>query len=166
MKKGMVFCCAVLLAFCYLMPAEAITKQQEGAIIDHCESIRESLKNVQKNDARARVHLGGEYETILSKFIMPLNVKLVEDNLSNAELVENQNSFAETKVKFSNDYIEYQQGLEELVLMDCKEDPEGFYEKLGEVRQQRKVVAKDVAKMKDLIERHLKLVVDLRGELK
>ena len=85
---------------------------------------------MQKNDARTRVHLGGRYETILTKFMTPLNVRLLENNLSNVELVENQNDFAGAKTLFNNDYINYQQDLEELVSMDCKKEPAAFYEKL------------------------------------
>ena len=147
------------------VPVMAVTKGQEAAIVDNCEKIREQLKIVQKNDARARVHLGGEYETILSKFIMPLNVRLVENNLPSAELAENQNNFVSTRETFNDDYINYQQGLEELVLMDCKKEPEGFYEKLDKVRQKRKIVEQDVLKLRSLISRQVKLVTDLRGKV-
>lgn len=147
------------------MPAQAISAKQENAIKEHCTEIKEQLKNVQKDDARTRVHLGGRYETILTKFITPLNVRLVENNLSNAELVENQNDFAETKTLFMTDYINYQQSLEELTLIDCKEKPEDFYEKLDITQQRRKIVAQDVLKLRSLITKHLKLVTELRSKI-
>ena len=146
------------------VPVGAITKEQESAISTNCDEIREQLRAVQKNDARARVYLGGRYETILSKFIVPLNVRLVENNLSNADLVENQNDFAETKAIFNNDYINYQQGLEELVLMDCKSEPAAFYEKLEKVRQKRKIVEQDVLKMRTLVSQHTQMVMELRSK--
>ena len=98
-----------------MTPCFAITESQEKAIVGHCSEIKEQLKTVQKDDARTRVHLGGRYEAILTEFMMPLNVRLLENNLSSAELVENQNSFADSKSLFNNDYINYQQDLEELV---------------------------------------------------
>ena len=136
----------------------AVTGGQKTAVKEHCEAIKNDLKNVQKNDAKVRVNLGGLYETVLSKFIMPLNVRLVENNLSNAKLVENQNKFAEAKTVFADDYINYQQGLEELVSMDCKTEPGGFYEKLVKVRQRRKTMEQDVLKLRNLIADHIKLV--------
>lgn len=148
-----------------MSPVMAISEGQKTAIVDHCESIKDSLKNVQKQDARARVYLGGRYETILSKLIMPLNIRLIENSLSSAELVENQSDFAERKVKFSDNYISYQQGLEELVAMDCKGDPEKFYEKLTEVRAKRGVVNKDVAEMRKLISKNIELVRELAKEV-
>ena len=159
--------CAVMVIFAMslvAMPVLAITEKQEAAIVDRCEIIRDGLKEVQKNDARARVHLGGRYESILSKFIMPLNMRLVENNLPSADLVENQNSFAETKTLFVNDYINYQQELEELVAMDCKNEPNDFYEKLVKVRQKRKTMQQDVLKLRTLITNQIKIVIGIKGK--
>ena len=96
---------------------------------------------------------------------MPLNVRLIENSLSSAELVENQSGFAERKVGFSDNYISYQQGLEELVSMNCREEPERFYEKLTEVRVKRSAVSKDVAEMRKLITKNIELVRGLMKEL-
>lgn len=143
----------------------AITEKQEKAIIGHCSEIKGQLKTLQKDDARTRVHLGGRYETILTKFMTPLNIRLLENNMSSAELVENQNDFAEAKSLFNNDYINYQQDLEELVSIDCKNEPAAFYEKLDKVRQKRKTVQQDVLKLRNLISKHVRLVTDLRSKV-
>lgn len=166
-KKGLAFCCATALMFCqcFVPSVGAITDEQSAAIKDHCETIRENLKRVQKEDSRVRVYLGGYYETILSKFIVPLNVRLVENNLSSAGLVENQNKFAAVKADFADDFVKYQKELEELVGMDCKEKPADFYDKLTAVRQRRQVMVKDVQRMRSLISGHVQLVESLKGEL-
>lgn len=165
-RKRLTFYYIILTLICLVpMPVSAISEGQKTAIVDHCESIKDSLKNVQKQDARTRVYLGGRYETILSKLIMPLNIRLIENSLSSAELVENQSGFAERKTKFSDDYISYQQGLEELVTMDCKNEPEKFYDKLVEVREKRNTVSKDVAEMRKLISQNIELVRNLKEEV-
>ena len=143
----------------------AISEGQKNAISDHCVAIKDSLKTVQRQDARARVYLGGRYEKILSKFITPLNVSLVEKNMSNTRLIDNQNNFAEARAKFSDDYVSYQQKLEELVAMDCKNELEKFYEKLVEVRGKREAVSQDVLKMDGLLSRQIRLVKELAGEI-
>ena len=143
----------------------AISDEQKDAIYDHCESIRSILKNVQKADARARVFLGGHYETVLTNYVVPLNVRLVENNLSTAEFVENQNNIASTRTLFVNDFVSYQQDLEELVSMNCKESPDKFYEKLDKVRQKRKIVEQDTLRMRSLISEHIKLVNQLKRKL-
>ncbi|MBP5648246.1 hypothetical protein J6X04_03115 [Candidatus Saccharibacteria bacterium] len=147
------------------LPVNAISDNQVEVIKERCESIRDNLKVVQKNDAKARVHLGGRFETVLSKFIMPLNMRLVENGLPSAELVENQNDFSKAKTIFVNDYINYQQELEELVAMDCKNEPKQFYEKLEKVRQKRKMMEQDVMKLRTLITNQIKIVTGLRSKI-
>ena len=120
---------------------------------------------MQKTDARARVYLGGFYEKVLADFVVPFNVRLVENNLSTAGLVENQNKMAETKALFASDFIAYQQGLEELVAYDCKNEPQEFYNKLDVVRKKRKIVEQDTLKMRNLISEHVKLADQLKGKL-
>lgn len=155
----------ILVASLVALPAFAITESQEAAIKEHCEAIKDDLKNVQRMDARTRVYLGGYYETILSKYITPLNMRLVENNLSTAEFVENQNKFAEMKSSFTEDFISYQKNLEDLVAMDCKKEQTEFYKQLEKVREKRKIVGQDVSKIRSLITGHVKLVSGLKGKL-
>ena len=164
-KKRLIFYCIIFMLFCQYLPVNAISDGQKSAIEKNCETIRDNLKKVQKEDSRTRVYLGGYYETILSKFITPLNVRLVENNLSSAELVENQNDFATSRGVFVSDFITYQQGLEELVGMDCKEKPEEFYNQLAVVRQKRKIMMQDTLKIRSLISRHIRLVEGLKGKI-
>lgn len=156
---------AVFVVSLAAVPVSAVSEAQEKAVKDNCESVKEVLKNAQKDDSRARVYLGAYYETVLSDFMMPLNVRLVENILSSANLVENQNKMADAKELFASDFVSYQKGLEELVAMDCKSEPKNFYEKLEKVRQKRKTVEQDVARMRSLVTEHLKLVNQLREKM-
>ena len=165
MKKKLVALVGLVALSFFAMPVNAISDEQKAEIKDHCETIRESLKTVQKNDSRTRVFLGARYETLLSKYITPFNIKMVENNMSASGLVENQTQFAEDKVVFANDFVAYQQKLEELVGMDCKEKPEEFYDELVLVRQKRKIMVQDVLKMRAVISEHLKLVDGLKGKV-
>lgn len=167
MKKTIVLICgALLIVFCqFALPVSALSEEKIAIISDHCESIRDSLKTTQKNDAKARVYLGRRYETIFNNYIVPLNVKLVENNISNADMVKLQNEFADSKGVFANDYVNYQQVLEELVGMDCKKEPEPFYEKLELTRKKRKTVEQDVLKLRDLLSQYTKLLNKIRGKL-
>ena len=159
------FVIAVFAMSLVTLPVGAISKEQEAIIKDRCETIRENLKTVQKRDAKARVYLGGYYETILSKYMTPLNVRLVENNISDVALIENQNSFAKAKTGFAEDFVGYQKALEELVLMDCKNEPAKFYEELEAVRAKRAKMEKDMAKITDLTNKHRELVTELKGRM-
>ena len=157
--------CQVLVMCVGAQSVGAITDTQHDAIVKRCDNIRDELRKVQKEDSKTRVYLGGYYETIITKFITPLNVRLVENNLSSASLVENQNKMVAARTVFANDFITYQQGLEELVGADCKHEPEKFYDKLTVVQQKRKMMAQDVMKMRNLISEHMKLVTGLKGKV-
>ncbi len=140
-----------------------LTEEQRNVIVDHCDTIRDNLKSLQRTDSRARVYLGRYYETILSNFITPLNLRLVENNISNTGLLENQTNFATKRNEFVNDYIFYQQALEELVNTNCKNEPEKFYERLVVAREKRKVVNLDASKLRSLTDEQKRLVEELRN---
>ena len=142
-----------------------ITDEQKNNIVANCDNIHNTLVVLQHNDSRTRVYLGRYYETISTDFITPLNVWLVGHNMSNAELVENQNDFAAERNNFVGEYITYQKALEDLVATDCKAEPAKFYDKLTNVRKLRAVVEKDVKKIRELMNEQVKLVTTLRETL-
>ena len=142
-----------------------ITTTQQVAIVQNCDTIITTLKTVQREDAHARTYLGGHFETMLSKYLKPLNRRLIENDISNTSLVENQTKFSSAKSAFVYDYITYQKSLEELVATDCKNNPEDFYEKLVTTRQQRSAVAQDITSLKELTTQHLTITKTLGEQL-
>ena len=142
-----------------------LTTEQKAAIIDHCDVIRKNLQNVQHQDSRMRVYYGRSYETIFSKFIVPLNMRLTENNLLNDNLLNNQTKFAVLRADFSADYVEYQKSLEELVSTNCKDEPERFYELLTQTRLKRQIVNGDVIDIRKVITAQIELVTKLKESL-
>ena len=165
MRKSQCFFVVMVLGLVFSMPVGAISEGKKTAIIEGCDSIKESLELVQHQDSRARVYLGRYYETVLSKYITPLNVRLVENNLFNSELMDNQDNFSRMRSGFIVDFIEYQRELEKLVSTDCKTEPEKFYERLVKTRERRQEVAIDTAGLKELMTTQLKLVEKLKEGL-
>ena len=164
MKHFVSLLCATLLAATPLATF-ALTPDQEGAISVHCESIRQTLKTVQHEDSRTRVYLGGYYETILNKFMVPLNLRLVKNNLVDANLTANQATFSTNKINFNDDFIDYQKSLDELIAIDCKNNPTDFYDKLILVREKRSIMRQDVQALQDDITAHIGFVGALKGQL-
>ncbi len=163
MKKFLLGLAAMVSVFG--APVYAISEAQTADIKERCDAIIIDLKNVQHADSRARVYLGRYYETILSKYITPLNIRLVENNLSDSQLIANQDNFTKARNTFIIDYIEYQRALEELVGMDCKTEPAKFYDGLVKARKKRKVVASDVTQLKKLANEQIKLATKLKEKL-
>ena len=144
---------------------ESTPTEVKVLIKNNCVKIKDTLSDLQHRDSRARVYFGRQYETLLSKFITPLNLRLVENNLSDSKLLENQTNFANRRTSFVNDYIKYQQSLEELVQFDCRAEPDKFYEKLVLVRERRARVENDVTKLRALAGTQKTLVESLRQTL-
>lgn len=142
---------SIILAFMPLTTL-ALTSDQEAVISGECDTIRETLKMIQRADSKVRTHLGAYYENILNKFMKPLNNRLVETNIPSNELINAQVNLKNAKDKFSEDFILYQRILgDELIQIDCRNNPKGFYDKLVEVRQARAIVRDDVQKTNALI---------------
>ena len=142
-----------------------LAAEHRSAVVDHCESIRNDLRNLQRMDSRTRVYLGRYYETILTKFVTPLNLRLVENNLSDVKLIENQTNLATARSNFADDFTKYSQTLEELIGIDCKNEPERFYERLVVTRDRRAKVNKDARKIRELTNEQVTLVKGLEDRL-
>ena len=168
MKKMVMIVGVVVIGavfFVAQVKALEISSERKNAIVTRCDIIKDDLKNLQHRDSRARIYLGRYYENILNKFITPLNMRLVENNLVNNDLIGNQDNFAKTRTNFIIDYIEYQKVLENLVATDCKNEPAKFYERLESARLKRGIVSKDVSKLRALAGEQLNLVDVLKGTL-
>lgn len=131
-----------------------------------CAKVKENLVNLQHADSRARVYLGRYYETILNKFIVPLNMRLVENNIAEPTLVENQGQFKEMRQGFIDDYIAYQKDLEGLVGINCEENTSEFYSKLKDTRAKRQTVVQDITRLRSLIKKHVEAVAKLLEKIK
>lgn len=128
-----------------------ISEERRGLISQNCGTLRQSLKLLQRSDSRARAYFGSVYETISSKYLTPLNLRLVKNNLSSNNLLSLQTSLASLRSDFSTDFIAYSKSLEELIALDCRLEPDEFYQKLEETREKRAVVASDMDKINKLL---------------
>ncbi len=142
-----------------------LSEEQEGAISQNCQSIKQSLKNLQKTDSRTRVYLGSIYQTVLINFITPLNLRLVRNNIPDSALVDDQSAITAAREDFAHNFITYSQSLEELIAIDCQNNPAGFYEKLQDTRAKRTTVASNVDKLRQLIVDHINTVIKIKEDI-
>ena len=166
MKKVSAVILSLLIA---LMPmnlfAAELTEEQIGNISTNCASIKLRLKQVQKNDARSRDYLGKQFETVSSSLMMNLNLRLVKNNVPNANVSSQQKDFAAERAAFNSDYIAYSQALEELIAINCKDEPQHFYDQLETVRSRRETVANHVKRLNEMTAEHRKTILDMRDSL-
>ena len=138
---------------------------ERGNISMSCASIQTSLKNIQRNDSKTRVILGTNYQTLLSNYISPLNVRLIKNNLPDSTLISIQSETITSRNSFTNLFVTYSQRLESLISIDCKNQPDTFYSELENVRFLRSQLEESVNKVNTALSNHLKTVNQLREKL-
>ncbi|MBQ3430296.1 hypothetical protein IJG21_02635 [Candidatus Saccharibacteria bacterium] len=142
-----------------------VSKEKIARITQYCETIKSNFKRLAVSDSKTRTYYGGIYETVSSKYITPLNLRLIKNNYSLSDFIELQSSFISARSKFSSDFIDYSKSLEELSVFDCKNNPSEFYEKLNQTREKRAVLRTDIETLNSLFKTHVSLVKDLKGSL-
>lgn len=142
-----------------------LDETERGNISMNCGSIQTSLKNLQKNDSKTRVLLGTSYQTILSNYVSPLNVRLVKNNTPDSNLISIQSEITDSKNIFTSLFITYSQHLETLISIECKTQPDEFYHELENVRFLRSKLEEAVSKVNLAISNHLKITDQLKTKL-
>ena len=118
-----------------------ISEEKLSNIETNCASIKESLKRTQNADRNTRIFLGRTYQSLLTDFITPLNVRLMKNNLFDSNLADLQTDFSYDRDLFNQNYINYSKEFEELLSIDCKTSPKDFYSQLQKTRKERENVS-------------------------
>ena len=168
-KLVVVMVCAGLLAvivpmFLTSSSVTALSATQQGAISQNCATIKQSLEQLQRSDSRTRTYLGATYETLANKFIVPLNLRLVKNNLPT--LSDIQAEFTNGQTGFKDAYTEYMKSLGELIAADCKTQPDEFYDKLEVTRKKREILQKTTESLSELTDRQYDATKSLLETLK
>ena len=145
-------------------PGENSSYKFENIAMD-CDSIKQTEKRIQNIDKNARVSMGRSYQSILTNFITPLNVRIIKNNQKNVELTDIQSDFVSARETFNANYISYSQDFEELLKLDCKAEPESFYAQLVKTREKRAEVAAAAKKVRLVIDSHIEAVKNFKETL-
>ena len=156
----------ILLSFAFVSPVSAISEEKSASVSQNCASIKQSLKTLQRTDARTRAYLGSAYETVLSNYIAPLNLRLINTNQPSASLTDLHSTIITVRQDFNREYTEYSQSLEELIAIDCYTAPEDFYNKLAETRKKRATLSATTTSLRNLFSEHLTAVRKLSSASK
>lgn len=154
---------AAALVILFPKPAEGLSEAQRNAVSQNCTNIKQSLAQLQKVDSRTRTYLGTTYETILTRFIVPLNLRLVKNNRPSLPTV--QSDFTSEQVKFRDSYTDYMRELESLTSIDCRVQPDDFYARLEVVREKRSILRDTTVRLARLADEQYRIVQDLRDSL-
>lgn len=155
----------ILLAGAIALPISALEESELNNISQNCTTIKQSLTQLQRADSRTRAYLGSSYEQISNTFIVPLNARLVKNDIVNTELLEIQANFSETQAKFRSAYTDYMREFESLLSIDCARDPQNFYNRLKVVRERRATLRKTTDALSALAKQQLSAATKLKEQL-
>ena len=167
-RLGVLSLVAVLLFASVVQPAAALSEAEQqrlDLIRSSCSSIKLQLYKTQKSDSKTRVRIGAYYETISTKMMMNLNLRLVKNNIAATSLATEQSDFSVKSEEFKRDFIKYSQELEGLIAIDCAKRPEDFSKKLDKVRKKRARLSQSVDELNVLIDEHRESVAALKEDL-
>ncbi len=172
MKKGIILAfvaSVIILAFSpvlvFAVEHRDLSDGDIGAISQNCASIKIHLQRVQKDDAKNRVNLGSQYETIATNLMLNLNLRLVKNGIANAALTEQQATFTSERTRFKDDFIGYSQEFENLLNINCKEEPIKFYRQLELVREKRADIKASMNRLNDILVVHRQTILELKESL-
>ncbi len=172
MKKGItavIISSAIILTFSsvstFAVEHRALSDSEIGAISQNCASIKIHLQRIQKDDAKNRVNLGSQYETITTNLMLNLNLRLVKNNISNPYLSEQQATFASERTRFKDDFIGYSQEFENLLNINCKDEPVKFYRQLELVREKRADIKASMDRLNGILVVHRQSILELKESL-
>ena len=142
-----------------------LSEAQKGAISQNCESLKLTLRNLQRVDSRTRSYLGAAYDKMLADYISPLSMRMVANDQLSTSLTGIHSGILNSKEVFAAQFTSYSQSFEELLIIDCKKQPVEFYKQLVATRKKRTMLESTVTGLRSALGNHYTAVEKLRGEM-
>ena len=144
----------------------ALTEAERlAAISQNCPTIKQTLNQLERADSRTRTYLGAAYETISTKFIAPLSLRLTRNNYESASLLAIQAEFSAVQTSFRIAYTDYMRELDALIATDCSANPQDFSTRLEATREKRAQLKATTTQLSELAARQYQAVSELKEAL-
>ncbi len=132
----------------------ALSSSQIELISAYCTEAKGHLERLHSADALQRVNLGQRYENISTKLMAPLNSRIALAGHDGLDLTKTAIEFNQELTNFRKIYLKYDNQINDIIHMDCKDQPVEFYQQLEESREKRQELSDSVDKLGELIERY------------
>ncbi len=142
-----------------------LTDEQISVIRANCVDVQSTLTRVFSSDVLARVHLGGEYDTISSKFMAPMNSRIALNKLDGVALSKTTVEFNNKLDEFRGAYQQYKDTMTQVTQMKCTDQPVAFYDTVSVARMRRAAVHDTVASLNSLAKQYQTQVGVLRAKV-
>jgi hypothetical protein len=120
--------------------------QQLQQVRQNCTGTQLILRQLQKRDAVSRINRGRAYDQLLRQ-LSALESRLTYNNISLPQLVQTHVDLQGHVELFRTAYIAYDERLGEAIKIDCKQQPNEFYQSIIEARSARDQVGTQVTRL-------------------
>lgn len=145
-----------------LLSVSAAAVAQEGAppgaglaqidsVYNQCDIIRADLKQVHTSDSLMRVNIGQVYNGVSDKLMARLNSRLAVNRLDSTKLVAITSQYEATRADFASNFNLYDDALNKLLKIKCRDKPEEFYQQLVATRELRQELTGSSNQLNQLI---------------
>ena len=128
-----------------------MTDEHIARIKSNCPVALATLSRIHANDAPAHINRNQTYFSISDKLMARFNSRLVLNRYDATQLVKTSTDFNTQLVKYKTLYKEYDETMTDLLRINCRLQPVGFYDKVAEARAARQKVYESVVRLKQLI---------------
>lgn len=146
----------IVVATITVMPVHAqepapMTDAHIAQIKSNCPVALATLSRIHANDAPAHINRNQTYFSISDKLMARFNSRLVVNRYDATQLVKTATDFNTQITKYKTLYKQYDETMTDLLRMNCRLQPVGFYDKVAEARTARQKVHESVVRLKQLI---------------
>lgn len=152
---------AVIVTFIAAIPvaaqqSEIMTDEHIARIKSNCPGAIATLSRIRTNDAPTYINRNQMYFSISDKLMARLNSRLTLNRYDATQLVKTASDYNTELIKFRAAFKQYDDTMQDLLHMNCRQQPVSFYDKVATARQQRQKVQDTVVQLKALIDQYKK----------
>lgn len=159
-KRSLVLGSIMALLAGWVVLADSASSADSPSPVDllpsRCISIKAKLEHIYINETPIRINYGQAYEDLLNKVITPANTRLVANGYAGGEIVNLSAEFSQDLERFRLAYQKYQQQLKLVKQLDCRNQPEKFYQQLVKLREERQQINQKIVDLNSELERYLR----------
>lgn len=156
----------VLLAWPGAAYAQTIplTQSHIAHVRSNCLTAVSSLDQLHRTDALLRVNRGQLYESISTRLMSRLNSRVALNRLDASKLTVASSNYEKALKSFREHYINYERQLNSTININCREQPQRFYDMVVETGKRRQRVNVDVRQIHRYLDDYNKAFAALRSE--
>jgi predicted nucleic acid-binding Zn-ribbon protein len=127
-----------------------LDEAKKAAVVANCSNAQSTLQSINRSDITTRVNRGRSYDQAL-KLFYAMNARLASNNITEPRLAEITKNFEDELNSFRSQYNDYNDRLKNTTDIDCRQEPQQFYDVLGQARDRRSAVHGSIVKLNNLI---------------